>query len=240
MQGLQRLPGRRTAPPNGRRLAIVLTFAMLTGGMVPASAQVYPAECGAPAPVRGDYIGDRRMLELVERFHFTARVEQLVGGQGGGRIGSDIDYTLRSFPNHHRALVAMRRLAERDRADPPLGASTTVECYYRRAVVFREDDTVARMLYADFLIDRGRRDDAASQLKLAEHHAADNPLTIYNLGLLYAKLKDHDTALALAHRALALGFPRTGLRETLAAAGAWRDPPEAAAGEAPTKPPRAD
>ena len=43
-------------------------------------------------------------LKLVESYHFTPKVESLIGGQSG-TLGADIDYTLRAFPNHPRALL---------------------------------------------------------------------------------------------------------------------------------------
>jgi tetratricopeptide (TPR) repeat protein len=218
------------------RVSALIALALASGL---AAAQTYPAACGAPAPVRGDYIGDRRQLEIVERYHFTPAVQALVAPAGGGRIGADIDYTLRSFPNHHRALVAMRRLAERDRRDPPVGAGTTVECYFVRATIFRRDDTVARMLYADYLIDRNRTAEAVAQLKTVETQVEDNPSALHNLGLLYAKMKDYKAALGFAHRAMALGSTRTDLREQLVAAGHWQAPAAASAPAAAEPPPAA-
>src|SRR5690242_17113706 len=46
---------------------------------------------------------------LVEGSHFTPYIEGLQRGHTGA-IGSEIDYTLRAFPNHPRALVAMMKL----------------------------------------------------------------------------------------------------------------------------------
>ena len=214
-------------PPaaSNRRAARSCALAL---AMASAAAFANGPNCALPGPVRGDYIGDRRQLEIVERFHFTQRHALLMTNARQGQLGADFDYTLRSFPNHHRALVAMRKLGERERTEQPAGAQTTVECYFMRAVKFRPDDTVARMLYADFLIDRKRADDALVQLRAAEQHAGDRPLTHYNLGLMFAKLARWDAALAYAHKAYGAGVPAPALREQLAAAGQWKEVPAAA------------
>lgn len=49
---------------------------------------------------------DRKHLGIVEHYHFTSDVEHLRKGASGS-IALDLDYTLRAFPNHHRALNAM-------------------------------------------------------------------------------------------------------------------------------------
>lgn len=194
-----------------------------------ASAQSAVPACGAIGPTRGDYIGNRQNLAIVERGHFTPQVEQLIRGESGTNIGGDLDYTLKSFPNHHRALAAMVRLAEVQKTPQPRGASYTVECYFDRALRFRADDVVARMLYAQFLIRNKRDADAAAQLERALVDAADDPLTHHNVGLLYFDLKRYDKALAQAHRALALGSARDDLRTKLKEVGQWREPAPAPA-----------
>lgn len=46
----------------------------------------------------------RGNLPVVERFHFTSKVQSLRGGNTSSTAGGDLSYTLKSFPNHHRAL----------------------------------------------------------------------------------------------------------------------------------------
>jgi Tfp pilus assembly protein PilF len=160
--------------------------------------------------------------KLVEGAHFTPSVESLQRGSTG-QLGGDIDYTLRAFPNHPRALYAMTRLAERSRSTKPPGAHFPVECYYDRAIRFRPDDAIVRGLYASFLIRQGRPDEARVQLKAAEDLGPSDPQVIYNLGLAYFDLKEFDRSLALAKRAYAMGIPFPGLRDKLKRAGRWRD-----------------
>ena len=106
-----------------------------------------------------DYRTDKDKLPLVENAHFTPGVEQFFERKTG-YFGADIGYTLYRFPNHHRALDAMVRLSKRERTDKPRGATFSTECYFERALRFRKDDVVARMLYAEYLVQGGRADDA--------------------------------------------------------------------------------
>jgi tetratricopeptide (TPR) repeat protein len=206
---------------------------MLAGCLLANSAQAQFDLCGDLANSYGpfDYRTERgETLGRVDRAHFPPVTEALISGKhANSRPGPDIDYTLRAYPNHHRALVAAVRLGEKFKADPPPGMRYTAECWLVRATRFRPDDTVARALYAQFLVQRKRNAEALAQLKLAETHAGDNPLTHYNLGLVYLEAKEFELALAQAHKALALGFPRMELKDQLAAAGKWREPAEATA-----------
>ena len=47
-------------------------------------------------------------IRLVERYHFTPKVESLQEGESGA-IELDLAYTLRQIPNHYRALATMAR-----------------------------------------------------------------------------------------------------------------------------------
>lgn len=178
-----------------------------------------------------DYRSDRgETLGRVDRAHFPPITEALIRGKAErSQPGPDIDYTLRAYPNHHRALAATIRFGVRTKRDPPPGMRYTVECWLLRATRFRPDDTVVRGLYAKYLLENKRKPEALAQLRAAESFAGDNPFSHYNIGLLYLEAQEYDAALLQAHRALAMGFPRTELRAGLAAAGRWRDPVDAAA-----------
>jgi hypothetical protein len=170
-----------------------------------------------------DYRTQRDKVRIVEEFHFTPRVEGGIAGQSG-HIGGDINYTLRASPNHHRALVTLGKVLERARAERLVGMDFPHECYYDRAIRFSPDDTVVRALYAQFLHKRKRTDEAVRQLDAGVTHAKDNAFSHYNLGLIYLEIGSYDKALAQAHRAKELGFPRTELQDQLRRLGKWRDP----------------
>ena len=142
--------------------------------MPQAHAQA-PVACGSLENAFGPF--DYRKvkgpeLAIVEGEHFTPAIEALVRGKSG-TIGADIAYTLRAFPNHHRALVAMQRLGDRLKRTQPPGANWEVECYFVRAVRFVPDDAVARLLYASYLGKQNRRDEAQRQLAQVETLAGE-------------------------------------------------------------------
>ena len=166
--------------------------------------------------------------ELVEHAHFTPKVEALRSGQTGAP-GWDIGYTLRAFPNHPRALLAMQGLVVQENKNPARDAIYTIECYYERALRFQRDDHVVRMLYANFLIGKNQFEDATKQLDYIIEIQADEPFTQFNVGMLFFDMKNYDRALEQAHKAIALGFMRTDLKQRLSAVGRWVEPkPEAA------------
>lgn len=238
----------RTLRPAAAALTLLLGLAT-----APAFAQNLPRAlidqpnhpCGSLLKQEGgygpfDYRTQRDKLSIVESFHFTAKVESLSAGQSG-TIGGDLDYTLRAFPNHHRALVALTRWTERNRTDRTDGMNYPVYCYYDRALRFAPNDTIVRALYAQFLHKAKRTDDALAQLDRAVVDAGDNPLSLHNLGLVYAEMGAFDRALKMAHRAAELGMPdeRSTLRDQLVKAGRWRAPEPAPAGAAGASAPAA-
>jgi len=197
--------------------------------LLPAAALAQNAgACGQLENAYGpfDYRVDQNRLPIVELHHFTPEVELLIRGREGP-IGGDLDYVLRAFPNHPRALLAMARYGDKLKVDTVPNARYSVDCYFVRAITFQPEDTTARMLYATYLNSHQRRDDALKQLAVARGLAGDNGFTHYNLGLVYMDLREFDLALAEAHAALALGFPRTELRDRLVAANKWAEPASA-------------
>jgi hypothetical protein len=207
----------------------------------PVFAQVNANFCGALENGFGpfDYRSDKHVQApgdqssyshkrgLVDGAHFTPRVESLIGAQSGGQIGppgADLDYTLRAFPNHHRALLSVMRYGEKTGSTQPTGLRYVVECYFERALRFKADDAIVRMIYSTYLTKNNRRPEAIAQLEQATAIAGENAFTHYNIGLTYFEMKIFDKALARAHRALELGFERAELRDLLKTAGQWQEP----------------
>lgn len=186
--------------------------------------------CGALQNAYGpyDYRTDKSKLTIVEKHHFGPSQEGLTKRVG---LGSNIDYTLRAFPNHHRALMSMMKLGAREKRTKPSGAEYSVECYMVRAEAFRPDDAMVKVIYGLYLMQAGRPQDAIAKLEAAGGLDRQNANVDYNLGLAYFDLRQYDKALASAHKAYAAGFPLSGLRDKLKRAGQWR--------EAPSPPPRA-
>lgn len=180
-----------------------------------------------------DYRTERgNAFNLVHGAHFTAEVEALIRGKTAFAPGGDIDYTLRAFPNEHRALISMIRLGEKEKTPKPNGSRYTIECWFERAIQFRPDDGVVRMIYSTYLNKAGRIPEATAQLGIAATFAKDNAFTHYNIGLHYFDLKDYEKALVQAHKAIELGFTRTELRDQLQSVGKWSEPADAASAPA--------
>ena len=211
-----------------RRHAYLIPLLLLAGGAgsatppQPASGE----DCGTYVrhDPGGDYTNpaDREGLTVVEQYHFTPEVERLVRGASGS-LGADLSYTLEHFPNHHRALAAMTRLALRDKNRKPYGAHYSIDCYFDRALRFRPDDARVHALFGGYLLGLGLSDAALAQLQDAVRLEPNNATAHYNLGLLYLKRKDYAQARASAHTAYGMGFPLPGLKNQLTAAGQWRE-----------------
>jgi tetratricopeptide (TPR) repeat protein len=210
------------------RFARIVPLLVLLASATTAAAQSNSG-CGSLDNAYGpyDYRKSKDKLGIVERHHFTSIVEALMKGESG-KLGGDLDYTLRAFPNHHRALIAVMRYGEKTATPQPADLPRPVECYFERAVRFSGEDGVVRLLYAKFLLSQARREDANAHLETAVRLAGDNGLSHYNVGLVYLEAKDYPRALAQAHKAIALGYTASGLKERLQAAGQWSEPPEQA------------
>lgn len=209
-------------------ISVVLLLFPLLGVSSIGHARIVSNLCGSLDNAYGPYdyrTATREQKRLVEGAHFTGSVETLQKGKSTSHIAGDIDYTLRAFPNHPRALLSMTRLSELSGMNQPQGARYTTECYYDRALRFRPDDATVRALYAHFLIDRNRYKEARKQLELATDVATDevDPQVSYNIGLAYFKLKDYDKSLQYAQDAYRSGVPFAALKEKLQAVGKWRE-----------------
>lgn len=189
--------------------------------------------CGDPARRDGGYgpydytnpTDFRDKLPVVNNYHFTRRVENLIGGakEETSHPGGDLNYVLMAFPNHHRALAAMMRLSWKENRPKPIGSHFSVECWLDRAVRWRPEDGVARMLYGNYLAnDRIKRyKEAIPHYELAEQRLKNNPNLFYNIGLLHFHMKDYDKSREYAKKAYAGGFPLAGLRQMLIRVGKW-------------------
>jgi tetratricopeptide (TPR) repeat protein len=212
-----------------RMAAACIAFAMGSA----AHAQHQPAS--EPTPGCGTFQYERehvgpldyryanpKILKLVEDFHFTRNVEMLRKGQSS-TIGGDLRYTLNAIPNHPRALRSTIEYYKRRGVEATMEMGMSLECWLDRAVSYRPDDPTVRILVADTLIRKGKREEAESELKVAEQNSDDSATVHYNLGLLYLDLKDYNRSVEHARKAYELGAPLPGLKNKLAQAGKWRD-----------------
>ncbi|MEO7494780.1 MAG: tetratricopeptide repeat protein [Massilia sp.] len=168
-------------------------------------------------------------LYLVESTHFTSEIENGIKGRSGS-LANEIDYTLRAFPNHIRALASLDRLAFKEKETNMLnGSRWPVECYFERAVRFAPDDGAARSAYATYLFRRGQLDKALTMFREAARITPDDATVNYNLGLAYFNAKNYSEANVYAQKAYKLGFPLPALKNKLVGVGKWQELPDAPA-----------
>lgn len=159
-------------------------------------------------------------LSIVESRHFTPTVERLQGGKSSLLL-NDLDYTLRAFPNHHRALFALIRFFT-EPGHTMAGAGklgSQPECYLQRALRFKPDDGKVSLLYGLYLHKLGKLAEAEPYYRSAVKLMPRSAEAHYNLGLLLTDMERYKEAVPEAHLAYRLGYPLSGLRRRLAAAG---------------------
>jgi tetratricopeptide (TPR) repeat protein len=163
----------------------------------------------------------RDKLPVVEQFHFSNEVFRLEKGMTSDDPRGDIAYTLRAFPNHHRALDAMARLHRKHRTEKLPGAGYSIACYFNRARRMAPGDPTVPMLEGIHFFKTGRIEQAETSFQAALSLAPGSAEIHYNLGLLYFHSGDFKSAQEHAARAYELGFPLPGLRKKLVEAGQW-------------------
>lgn len=166
-------------------------------------------------------------LKLVEMAHFTAEVERLERGRTSGDSAfGDLDYTLRHFPNHPRALYAMSKLFL-DPLKKPSNLSTytgfqrTMECYFQRAIQINPTSSVTYMLNGIYLHKLKKYDEALKLYQKSEQLHANSAELNYNMGLLYFDMKNIQKSKEYAKKAYRLGYQLPGLRQKLSKQGVW-------------------
>lgn len=169
-------------------------------------------------------IDRQKYLTLVESAHFTPSVQNLVRGKSGARVGPDLNYTIDHFPNHHLALDSLSRFTIREKNPKPYGMRCSVEAFFERAIEFKPDDGMVRMIYGMHFSRLKKNDKAIEQFQQAEKLDPENTNLLYNLGLLYFDLKQYDKASTYAQKAYQDDFPLDGLKNKLKQVGKWVEP----------------
>lgn len=155
-----------------------------------------------------------KFLPIVEQFHFTPEVEMLSHGKSGRLIG-DLDYTLRAFPNHPRALQAISRYALTGGPFNAEDGIPSADCYFQRAIAFAPSDATVHEIYGSYLAKRGDKEGARAQYEEALRLAPESGEINYNAGLFFVQQGDLGRARALAKVAYDQGYPLPGLRRMI-------------------------
>ncbi|WP_186297699.1 tetratricopeptide repeat protein [Sedimenticola selenatireducens] len=159
-------------------------------------------------------------LYLVESAHFTTNVETLVKGSTSSLPYGDLAYTLRAWPNHHRALNSISRYHLKFKR---IGKSIPIsaECWFQRAINYSPNDATTYMLYGMYLHNSKKLKQADANYQTALRLDPDNIQSHYNYGLLLVAQKKFSEAKKHAEIAYAQSYPLQGLRNKLKAAGQW-------------------
>ena len=165
-------------------------------------------------------------LNVVERFHFTPSVENLTRGKSG-TVPGDLNYTLRAFPNHARALWAMARY-QLENPWRPSYEHYSIECYFDRATRWRPSDANVWLIHGMYLAKTDRMNEALEKYEMALKLDSSSAEINYNAGLAYFDLKNYARSRELAEKAYAMGYPLPGLRNKLREVGQWSSNPGAA------------
>ncbi len=177
-----------------------------------------------------DYSDPNTDKEIVEHFHFTSKVENLIGGHTSMTPMGDLNYTLRAFPNHPRALNAVSRYEIKKHQQsqqngkpysPEAEGGLTAECYFNRAIRWRPNDPDVHLVYGIHLHRIGNLNKALSEYTISERLRPNSADLQYNFGLLYFEMKEYTLAKKHAKKAYQLGYPLPGLRKKLARIGQW-------------------
>jgi len=197
-------------------------------------------DCGSLVTNYGpyDFRSDKANLPVVEHSHFTDVTFRMAingtksvskyfkafkfGSMGtatikGTPLPEDLDYTLRAFPNHPKALYAMseyQRIAGTPTAleSYDLIHYRTSSCYFKRAIQFSSADPAVYFVYGIYFHKRKKYSIALEQYKKSEKLDNSNVELLYNIGLVYTDLGEMKKAKKYSDNVYARGYPLNGLK----------------------------
>ena len=215
---------------------------LLAACLLIASLSVFARDYGQFGPF--DYYDLKNTpsnaLPLVESGHFGPKTQDLARQKNWCFYWGDLDYTLRAFPNHPGALVAMADFLREHQscAKPPAEKRSAVDLakelesgtwqekdadyYFRQALKFRPQYAATRVLYARYLQTERRRDKALNTLLEAEKLDPQSADVHYYLGLYYLEKGDNEKAKLHGEKAYRFGQSLPDLRDKLTKAGLWK------------------
>jgi len=159
-------------------------------------------------------------LAIVESYHFTREVRQLLKGKSGSVIG-DLAYTLRAFPNHYKALSALTYYRVIDIENKIRPVTPSVECYFQRAINFVPADATVHILYAIYLKKINKVNLAEVEYKKAIELVPEKLKFRYMYGLFLVKQKKYNAAKEQAEIIYNKNYPETKLKTKLHSVGYW-------------------
>lgn len=159
-------------------------------------------------------------LPIVESYHFTREVQQLLKGKSGTVVG-DLVYTLQAFPNHYKALSSLTYYKIINIENKQWPVTPSVECYFQRAINFVPADATVHILYAIYLKKINKVNLAEDEYKTAIELMPDELKFRYMYGLFLVTQKKYNAAKEQAEIIYAKNYPETKLKMKLHSAGYW-------------------
>jgi len=219
-------------------LALALAFAAVlapdqAGALAdPRCVRIHETQGVGPFDWRDRSEEVRQMLHRVESFHFKRKhVQAALNGDSSTEAGvwNNLDYTLRAFPNHPRALmligvfeIQVRKFSpEAWRAVEKRPNFSPVACYFERALMRTPDDPGIYNARGIILSRVQEWDKAIEAFQRAVELAPGSAEAHYNLGLAYYGAGDYQKSAASAREAYRLGYGKSGLKQRLKRKGAW-------------------
>ncbi len=170
------------------------------------SGQFGPFDYRDPA----NRIGPSSPLHVVEIYHFTTGVATLTKGESSSVTG-DLSYTLRAFPNHHRALQSLADLGIQAKRINVGDLPYSIPCFFIRAKNYSPTDGMVDAVYAYYLANMNQKDLARIEADLAIKKADNNPRIYYDSGLAYYYIGEFKKAKECSEMAKKLGSTAVGL-----------------------------
>lgn len=217
--------------------AAVLVVLIAFAGVSPSTAQNQPGTRPKPANIPGcDSLlyktptYDYRLRELTKQTHrdykdrtvnhYEPAAATMQKRQVEPQIGVlyNIDYVLRSWPNHQPALLLLANYYLRGGKQ---WNYSTFECYVKGAKLFAADDVAVPVIEGFYYQKKGDMDRAIAAYEQALGIDPNAAEANYNLGLVYFGKGDYAKARAHAERAYASGYPLPTLKENLQRIGQW-------------------
>lgn len=170
-------------------------------------------------------------LNVVEEYHFTKETELLLPERKGAykgqvRIGG-MQYTLIAFPNHHKALRGLAQYHILFQYDIKQGkkkpSEPAVECWFQRAIRFAPKDATVRIIYATYLKQISRYDEADKLYQQGINLDPERLSYRYNYGLFLVEQKKYNEALVQAKLVYQNNYPKDSLKQKLITVGFWSD-----------------
>jgi len=167
---------------------------------------------------------DPTKLAIVEGRHFTSDVENLIKGETSTTPEGDLNYTLTSWPNHHRALISIinYQLKIKNKLMPGK-LNSPPECYLQRAIYFSPKDAVIYSLYGYYLHKVNKLENSIKYYERAMELSPDNSKISYSYSLLLINLKRYDEAVKYAKIAYQDSHAPKGLKQKLQKLQMWSD-----------------